>query len=230
MEAEDSEESHSTPKAPKKSRLGLVLAIVAVTVLVTGAAVAGTVFGPALLGRGKADQELDAAAKGKAKSKDKDEKDKGKEAETVGETVELSPIMVDARAEDGNLHHIKVVIAVEISEGTKKDEFMRYAPRGREAAVGFLRSESFDKLVAPANYADVRVELTGPDGDAWTWGDEASPDRIEGDALDFCLLVTQRRHRDDTALRITGPGAHEWASFAQAFAGPAGPGRKPGEF
>ena len=80
----------------------------------------------------------------------------------------------------------------------------------------------------PAN--DVRVELVGPDGDTWTWGDDASPDRIEGDALDFCLLVTQRRHRDDTALRITGTGAHEWASFAQAFAGPAGPGRKPGEF
>lgn len=158
MEAEDSEESHSTPKAPKKSRLGLVLAIVAVTVLVTGAAVAGTVFGPALLGRGKTAQEDDGPAKEKGKSKDKS-KD-GKEAEAIGETVEFPPIMVDARADDGNLHHIKVVIAVEISEGTKKDEFMRYAPRGREAAVGFLRSESFDKLVAPANYADVRAELS----------------------------------------------------------------------
>jgi len=80
----------------------------------------------------------------------------------------------------------------------------------------------------PAN--DVRVELVGPDGDLWTWGDEASPDRITGDALDFCLLVTQRRHRDDTTLRITGEGANEWAGFAQAFAGPPGPGRKPGEY
>jgi flagellar basal body-associated protein FliL len=157
MEAEDSEESHSAPKAPKKSRLGLVLAIVAVTVLVTGAAVAGTVFGPTLLGRGKAGQEDDGHAKEKGKGKDGE---KGKEADTIGETIEFPPIMVDARADDGNLHHIKVVIAVEISEGTKKDEFMRYAPRGREAAVGFLRSESFDKLVAPANYADVRVELS----------------------------------------------------------------------
>jgi flagellar basal body-associated protein FliL len=155
----DHEETAAEPQAPKKSRLGLVLAIVAVTVLVTGAAVAGTVFGPTLFGRGKAGQEEDGHAKEKGKSKDKEGKD-GKDAETIGETVEFPPIMVDARAEDGNLHHIKVVIAVEISEGTKKDEFMRYAPRGREAAVGFLRSESFDKLVAPANYADVRVELS----------------------------------------------------------------------
>ena len=80
----------------------------------------------------------------------------------------------------------------------------------------------------PAN--DVRVELVGPDGDVWTWGDDASPDRVEGDALEFGLLVTQRRHRDDTGLRVTGAGAQEWVGFAQAFAGPPGPGRKPGEW
>ena len=77
---------------------------------------------------------------------------------------------------------------------------------------------------------DVRVELRGPDGDLWTWGGAASTDRIEGDALEFCLLVTQRRHRDDTALRVTGAGAHEWAGFAQAFAGGPGAGREPGRF
>ena len=78
--------------------------------------------------------------------------------------------------------------------------------------------------------ADVRVELRAPDGDVWTWGDAASTDRIEGDALQFCLLVTQRRHRHDTALRITGAGADEWAGFAQAFAGAPGAGREPGRF
>ena len=70
-----------------------------------------------------------------------------------------------------------------------------------------------------------------PDSDdVWTWGDEAAPNRVTGPALDFCLLVTQRRHRDDTALSSTGPVADEWLSIAQAFAGPAGPGRKPGQF
>jgi uncharacterized protein (TIGR03084 family) len=75
----------------------------------------------------------------------------------------------------------------------------------------------------------VRVELTGPDGDVWTWDREDVPDRVTGPALDFCLLVTQRRHRDDLALVIEGPAATEWMSIAQAFAGAAGTGRPPGK-
>jgi uncharacterized protein (TIGR03084 family) len=73
--------------------------------------------------------------------------------------------------------------------------------------------------------AQVRVELTGPDGDLWTWGPAEAENRVTGPALDFCLLVTQRRHRDDLALVIDGPAAAEWMSIAQAFAGAAGTGR-----
>jgi uncharacterized protein (TIGR03084 family) len=71
----------------------------------------------------------------------------------------------------------------------------------------------------------VRVELTGPDGGLWTWGPAEAENRVTGPALDFCLLVTQRRHRDDLALVIEGPAAAEWMSIAQAFAGAAGTGR-----
>ncbi|RZT84409.1 uncharacterized protein (TIGR03084 family) [Pseudonocardia sediminis] len=76
----------------------------------------------------------------------------------------------------------------------------------------------------------IRVELDAPDGSAWTWGPDDAPDRVTGPALDFCLAVTQRRHRDDTTLTITGPAATEWMTIAQAFAGAAGTGRKAGEF
>jgi uncharacterized protein (TIGR03084 family) len=74
----------------------------------------------------------------------------------------------------------------------------------------------------------VRVELTAPDGSPWTWGPDDAADRVSGPALDFCLLVTQRRHRDDVALAVAGPAATEWMAIAQAFAGAAGPGRAPG--
>lgn len=77
---------------------------------------------------------------------------------------------------------------------------------------------------------DVRVELGAPSGDRWTWGPEDADDRVEGAALDFCLVVTQRRHPADTALVVVGPAATEWISIAQAFAGPPGVGRRPGEF
>lgn len=73
--------------------------------------------------------------------------------------------------------------------------------------------------------APVRVELAGPGGEQWAWGPPQAADRVTGTALDFCLLVTQRRHRADTALTVTGPVARQWTAIAQAFAGPAGPGR-----
>ena len=70
---------------------------------------------------------------------------------------------------------------------------------------------------------DVRVELTAPGGDLWAWGDAgaAGGNAVEGPALDFCLVVTQRRHCDDTDLVVTGEHAADWLSVAQAFAGPA---------
>src|SRR4249920_1053477 len=33
--------------------------------------------------------------------------------------------------------------------------------------------------------AEIRVELTGPDGTAWTWGPDQAENRISGPALDF---------------------------------------------
>ncbi len=76
---------------------------------------------------------------------------------------------------------------------------------------------------------EVRVELTGPAGDVWTWN-ESSTNSVTGAAVDFCLVVTQRRHLDDTDLVVDGDLAREWMSIAQAFAGPPGEGRKPGQF
>jgi uncharacterized protein (TIGR03084 family) len=87
------------------------------------------------------------------------------------------------------------------------------------------RGFSFQLRGQPVPQAPVRVVLTAPDGSAWAWGPPDAADRVEGDALDFCLLVIQRRHRDDTGLRATGAVASAWLGLAQAFAGPPGPGR-----
>jgi uncharacterized protein (TIGR03084 family) len=76
----------------------------------------------------------------------------------------------------------------------------------------------------------IRVELAAPDGSRWTWGPPDAVDRITGTALDFAMLVTQRRHRADLALDVTGPAAREWVEIGQAFAGAPGTGRRPGQF
>jgi uncharacterized protein (TIGR03084 family) len=70
-----------------------------------------------------------------------------------------------------------------------------------------------------------RVTLTAPSGDVWTWGPSDAVEAVTGPAYHFCLLVTQRVHRADTALVATGPGADRWLDIAQAFAGPPGEGR-----
>lgn len=87
------------------------------------------------------------------------------------------------------------------------------------------RDFSFAVRGLPPPDAPFRVELAAPDGTCWAWGPANADDRVEGSALDFCLLVTQRRHRDDLDLRVTGEAAERWVGVAQAFAGPPGSGR-----
>jgi uncharacterized protein (TIGR03084 family) len=82
----------------------------------------------------------------------------------------------------------------------------------------------------PPDTTPVYVELTSPSGATWAYGEPAADDRIVGSARDFCRVVTQRRHVADTDLRITGRAAEEWMRLAQAFAGPPGEGRRPGQF
>ena len=103
---------------------------------------------------------------------------------------------------------------------------VRRAPTARlrhVAHLGFRTlGHSFAAHGRAVPTAPVRVELAGPDGDTWAFGPVDAADRVTGPALDFCLLVIQRRHRADLALVATGPVADEWLDVAQAFAGPPG--------
>lgn len=65
----------------------------------------------------------------------------------------------------------------------------------------------------------LRVELVAPDGSLWEWGPSDAADRVAGPALDFAMVVTQRRLVTDTALQFEGDDARTWIAFAQAFAG-----------
>jgi uncharacterized protein (TIGR03084 family) len=89
------------------------------------------------------------------------------------------------------------------------------------------RGFSFAAHGLPDPGVPVRVELSAPDGTVWTWDDASAADRVTGPAEDFCLLVTQRRHPSDLAIKATGPVAEQWLTVAQAFAGPPGTGREP---
>lgn len=73
----------------------------------------------------------------------------------------------------------------------------------------------------------LRVDLTTVEGGSWSWGEDDAEQSVSGEILDFCLVMTRRRHVDDTALVARGPDAQEWLLIGQAYAGDPGPGRAP---
>ncbi|MGW3892476.1 TIGR03084 family metal-binding protein [Micromonospora chokoriensis] len=77
---------------------------------------------------------------------------------------------------------------------------------------------------------EFRVEVTGPSGVVWEFGPADATQRVTGPAVDFALLVSRRRHRDDLSLIAQGEEADRWLDIAQAYRGPAGAGRRPGQF
>jgi len=104
--------------------------------------------------------------------------------------------------------------------------------RLRHVAHLGVRARPFSYLVRGKEIPEGRIDVAvlAPDGDEWRWqiGEAESADgTVTGTALDFCLVVTQRRNVVDTDLQVVGALAEDWISVAQAFAGPPGPGRPP---
>ncbi len=104
--------------------------------------------------------------------------------------------------------------------------------RLRHVAHLGVRARPFSYAVRGLAVPDGRIDvvLGAPSGAEWTWevgdGDDGVGS-VSGPALDFCIVVTQRRNLADTDLVIRGDGATEWMEIAQAFAGPPGSGRAP---
>jgi uncharacterized protein (TIGR03084 family) len=117
---------------------------------------------------------------------------------------------------------IRDALGIAPQSSARLQHVARFGVRSRDFAYA-LRG-----LPGPAE--EFRVELTGPDGAVWAFGPEEAKQRVSGPALDFCLLVTRRRHRADLTLVAVGADAGQWLDIAQAYVGPPSAGRKPGQF
>jgi uncharacterized protein (TIGR03084 family) len=134
----------------------------------------------------------------------------------------MSPAsMATARLMETWAHGLDVADTLGVERG--------FTPRLRHVAhLGYRTiGYGFASHGRPVPTTEIRVELSTPDGSLWTYGPESAVEQIAGPALDFCLLVTQRRHPDDLAIKTTGSVATEWLEVAQAFAGPPGAKRQP---
>lgn len=83
-------------------------------------------------------------------------------------------------------------------------------------------------LTPPAE--QFRFEVTAPSGAQWVFGPAGATQSIRGSAVDLCLLAARRRHHIDLGLVAAGADAQAWLELAQAYRGPAGKGRAPGQF
>jgi flagellar basal body-associated protein FliL len=78
--------------------------------------------------------------------------------------VELSPIVVDIRAADGTTHHLKVALSAETpgeaGAENAKEEMANIMPRGREAAIAYLRSLTYEEVTSPHSFEKIKEELS----------------------------------------------------------------------
>jgi flagellar basal body-associated protein FliL len=133
--------------APKKS--GGKLGIIAAVVLLVGAAAAGGLYGGRLL------QHPAPAAKHAPPA----EKANEAPVEAPKASTALPPLVVDVRDKDGDIHHIKVGISFELGAETPEEEFTKCLPRGREAAIIYLRTQTFESVSDNKRFETLRKEL-----------------------------------------------------------------------
>lgn len=140
-------EGEDEPKKPAKSS-GKLFLIIGAVLATGGSAAAGAVLGPSLASKGHAQAAPAASASAS-----------GEHGEEGGELAALDPIIVDIREANGDMHHLKVGIAVELGKGVTDEEFKRQVPRIRDTAISYLRSLKFDEISSSAKFDPIRTEL-----------------------------------------------------------------------
>jgi|EndMetStandDraft_4_1072995.scaffolds.fasta_scaffold270811_2 flagellar basal body-associated protein FliL len=166
-----SEEASEPKPVEKKKGKGKLVGIMVALALILGAGAAGAVLAPKYLGGGDkaaAHKPADAEEEAESSSEKGEESDSGEEEEEpekkpkasdVHEVQNLEAIVVDSRAADGSIRHIKVGLTIELPETVKEAEFKSYVPRAREAAIGYFRTRDFEQLSDPKNFAQVVKDL-----------------------------------------------------------------------
>ncbi len=80
---------------------------------------------------------------------------------------------------------------------------------------GWTFANRGEEVPGPVPY----VKLTGPNGDIWEFNEPDENNMVEGDAAEFCHVVTQGRNIQDVNLKVVGEPATTWMAVAQCFAG-----------
>ncbi len=168
--SEEAKAQSGSKSAPQPTRKKRVLLLTIVLVVGIGGSAAGSLYGQQLLAGGKpassAEAHGEAPAEGAAEHGEKGKKESGKgekgdkeEEGAGGEVISLDAIIVDLRGSDGDLHHLKVGLAVELAKQLPEEEVKRLTPRARDAAITYLRSLTMDDVTSMAKFEDIRHDI-----------------------------------------------------------------------
>jgi flagellar basal body-associated protein FliL len=142
------DEAAAPVEVPPAKKSGSKLGLIAAVVLLVGAAAAGGLYGGKLMQRPAA-----------AEAKHEPGAPADKPAEAPKASAALPPLVVDVRDKDGDIHHLKIAISFELGE-VPEDEFGKCMPRGREAALIYLRGQTFEQVTDAKHFEQLRKELT----------------------------------------------------------------------
>jgi flagellar basal body-associated protein FliL len=137
------------PGLPKKGGR-LWLTMVGALVIASLSSAAGATFGPSLK------QKLFASHPAGPPGEEAEDKN----GEKGGHIAPLDSLVVDVRDDGGDTHHVKVGIALELSEPVHEEEWKAdLVPRARDATIGYLRSLKFDDAASSTKFEAIRTEL-----------------------------------------------------------------------
>lgn len=159
-----SDENKDAKGEPKKSKLGLILGIAGGVVVLVAGGVTGLLLGPKMMGSPPAEAAMEGqehAAPGAAHANAPAGKQKGGKPGLPEKVVsfKFDPIIVDVLSKFGEAHHLKVGLAAELAEGAVEEELKLVQPRGREAAITYLRALTYEEVTNPKKYGQIKKDL-----------------------------------------------------------------------
>ena len=99
-------------------------------------------------------------------------------------------------------------------EPVDTDRLRHVAHIGYRALPYAFRSQG---VTPPTPLSELRLELTSPSGDNWTYGDGDASQSITGSAAHWCRVATRRMDAADSDLIAIGPLANEVLNVARAY-------------
>ncbi len=137
-------------EAKKGGKSRIILGLLAV-ILVSAAGAGGAIAGTRLMGPPAAA----AAAPPPPKEPEQDEN-----AGKVNQVSNFNPIVIDFHDPSGDVHHLKIAVSAELPPEMQEKEFELYSPRGREAAIIYLRQLKWEDAISPKKFGEIRKGLS----------------------------------------------------------------------